>query len=91
MTWTILLTPSAARSLRRLDPQIRQHVVLAFEQLAVDPFRGKLLHFDLEGLRSWRTGEFRIIYRLIKDRLEIHVVALGHRRDVYERLRRNRH
>jgi len=34
------------------------------------------------------AGDFRIVYRVIEDRIEILVVAVGHRRDVYERLRR---
>jgi mRNA interferase RelE/StbE len=52
-----------------------------------DPLRGKPLQLALKGLRSWRTGDFRIVYRIVQDRLEILVVALGHRREVYERLR----
>jgi len=40
----------------------------------------------LKGLRSWRTGDFRIVYRVVESRVEILVVAIGHRRDVYERL-----
>jgi mRNA-degrading endonuclease RelE of RelBE toxin-antitoxin system len=53
-----------------------------------DPLRGKALHMTLKGLRSWRTGDFRIVYRAIENRLEIHVVAGGHRSEVYARLRK---
>lgn len=58
------------------------------ETLAEDPLRGKPLQLDLKGLRSWRTGDFQIVYRLIEDRIEVLVLGIGHRRDVYERLRR---
>lgn len=58
------------------------------EALGDDPLRGKPLQLDLKGLRSWRTGDFRIVYRVIEDRIEILVVAVGHRREVYDRLRR---
>ena len=40
------------------------------------------------GLRDWRTGHYRIIYRLIESRIEILIVAIGHRRDVYKKLQR---
>ena len=89
MTWTIRYTASAARSLRRLDPQIRRQVWAATETLAEDPERGKPLQMTLKGLRSWRTGAYRIIYRIVEDRIEILVIAIGHRGDVYERIRRN--
>lgn len=88
MQWTIRYAASAARSIRKLDPQIRSRVRKATEILAEDPLRGTPLQLDLKGLRSWRTGDFRIVYRVIEDRIEILVVASGHRRDVYERLRR---
>jgi mRNA interferase RelE/StbE len=86
--WTIRYAASAARSIRKLDPQIRSRVRKAMETLAEDPLRGKPLQLDLKGLRSWRTGDFRIVYRVIEERIEILVLAVGHRRDVYERLRR---
>ena len=88
MTWTIRYTSSAARSIRRLDPQVRRRVRAAAEALAEDPERGKSLQGALEGLRSWRTGAFRIVYRIREKRVEILVVAVGHRTDVYQRVRR---
>ncbi len=45
------------------------------------------LQFILKGLRSWRTGDFRIVYRIVEARIEVLVVVLGHRREVYDRLR----
>lgn len=88
MAWTIRYTPSAERSIRRLDPQIRRRVRAALDSLAEDPLRGKPLQMTLKGLRSWRTGDYRIVYRAVEQRIEVIVIALGHRRDVYERLRR---
>ena len=58
----------------------------AIEVLRDDPLRGKPLQLTLQGLRSWRTGDWRIVYRVVDQRLEILVVAVGHRRDVYDRL-----
>ena len=33
-----------------------------------------------------RTGNYRIVYQIIEDRLVILVVKVGHRKDVYKRL-----
>ncbi len=87
MAWTILYAASAARTLRKLDPQIRRRVRAALDQLARDPERGKPLQLTLKGLRSWRTGDYRIVYRVVETRVEILVVAVGHRREVFDRLR----
>jgi len=56
--------------------------------LREDPWRGKLLQMSLRGLRSWRTGAFRIVYRIQEEQIEILVLAVGHRRNVYDEIRR---
>jgi mRNA interferase RelE/StbE len=33
-----------------------------------------------------RTGNYRIVYQIIEDRLVILVVKIGHRKDLYKRL-----
>lgn len=87
MAWTVLYAASAAKSIRKLDPGTRERVRVAVDALASDPERGKPLQLTLKGLRSWRAGDFRIIYRTYRERIEVLVVAVGHRRDVYDRLR----
>ena len=87
MSWTISYTRSAAKAIRGLDPQVRSKVRVAIEKLVEDPTRGKPLQLTLRGLRSWRTGDWRIVYRATREHLEILVIAVGHRRDVYARLR----
>lgn len=87
MAWTVEYAPSAAKAIRGLDPQVRARVRAAIETLTEDPTRGKPLQLTLRGLRSWRTGDWRIVYRATQETLEILVVAVGHRREVYDRLR----
>jgi mRNA interferase RelE/StbE len=87
VTWKVEYTQSAARALRKLDPPVRRQVKAAVERLAEDPTRGKPLRLTLQGLRSWRTGEWRIVYRTENDRVVVLVIAVGHRREVYDRLR----
>ena len=86
MAWTLVYTTSAARAIRKLDPAVRRRVFAALQRLMGEPERGKPLQLFLKGLRSWRTGDYRIVYRVIEARIEILVVAIGHRRDVYAKL-----
>ena len=87
MAWTVLYAASAAKAIRKLDPGVRRRVKAAIEALSEDPFRGKPLQLTLKGLRSWRTGDYRIIYRIVQERIEVAVVSAGHRRQIYDRLR----
>ena len=88
MTWTLVYATSAARAIKRLDPAVRRRLLAALQKLRGDPERGKPLLLALKGLRSLRTGDYRIVYRVIESRVEILVVAIGHRRDVYARARK---
>lgn len=45
---------------------------------------GKPLTGNLKGLWSCRAGDFRIICQLQKESKTVFVVAIGHRRGVYE-------
>ncbi len=88
MTWEVVYTLTAKAAIRKLDPGTRNRVRAAVEELSRDPLQGKPLSFTLKGLRSWRTGDWRIVYKAEAERVVVVVVTVGHRRDVYERVRR---
>ncbi len=85
MSWSIELEPAARRSLNRLPEKIRD-AALAFIHgpLTEDPHRlGKPLGRELAGLHSARRGSYRIVYRIIDERVLVQVVKVGPRSDVY--------
>lgn len=83
-TYRIELRPGAARSLRKLDPQVRRRIQGAIALLAQDPRPpGARALQGRPGLRV-RVGDYRIIYTVNDDVLLVVVVRLGHRRDVYD-------
>jgi mRNA interferase RelE/StbE len=87
LTWTVRYTETAAKAIRKLDPQIKARVRAAVDALREDPHRGKPLQLTLKGLYSWRTGDWRIVYRIEARKIAILVVTVGHRREVYDRVR----
>ena len=72
-----------AEFIRRLHPAIKQKVRAALSAVLADPACGKRLRNGLEGLRSYRIGRLRLIYRTRVPE-EVEVVAIGPRRYVYE-------
>ena len=85
MSWTVRYTETAARAIKKLDPTVRKRVRAAIDALCEDPHRGKPLQLTLKGLYSWRTGDWRTIYRIDGQKIEVLVITVGHRRDVYTR------
>ena len=76
--------PRALRDLiRHLPPELKAKVKAALRSIADDPYRAKELREQLAGLRSYRIGRFRVIYRVVGSMVQI--VALGPRADIYER------
>ena len=79
------ITPAGLRHLDRLPGKVR-HAALAtiFGPIAENPHRaGKSLTGELEGLRSARRGDYRIIYEIIEDEAVVAIHRIQHRRHVY--------
>ena len=62
----------------------RQQIKRAIEErLTKEPIKlGKPLKYSLFGFRRLRVGDWRIIYRITGN--EIEIVKIGNRKDIYE-------
>ena len=85
MAYQIRFLPSASRSLKKLSIQVVHQLQPYFDQRAHNPrppgckkLRGK------DNLWRVRAGDYRIIYQIDDGRLIVVVVALGHRKDIYQ-------
>ncbi|BAH51836.1 MAG TPA: type II toxin-antitoxin system RelE/ParE family toxin [Mycobacterium sp.] len=86
MIYEVSLTPAAARQLRKFDPQVRRRVQAAIELLATEP-RPPAATRLVGGNGEWRvrTGDYRIVYEIVDERLLVLVLTVGHRREIYQR------
>lgn len=84
MAYRILVPPHVEKQITRLHPQLKQKIRAALDDLATDPFQGKALKEDLTGLYSYRVARYRIIYSIHRRILEVHVIALGPRKTIYQ-------
>ena len=83
MTLLRLRVPDdVADAVRALHPDLKQKVRLALKAILEQPTCGKALKDELAGLRSYRVGRFRVVYRLAGDR-PIELVAIGPRKSIY--------
>ncbi len=85
--YSIKYTKEAKRKIERLDPSIRVVIKKVIESLSSNPYKGKPLSYELAGLYSLRTSDYRIIYRIKEKQLIIIVISVGHRKEIYKRLK----
>jgi mRNA interferase RelE/StbE len=83
--YRIELRPAAVRALRKLDKPTRLRIQGVIALLAEDP-RPPAAR-ALQGRPGWRVrvGAYRVIYTVADDVLLVLIVALGHRREIYDR------
>ncbi|HEU0207310.1 MAG TPA: type II toxin-antitoxin system RelE/ParE family toxin [Pseudolysinimonas sp.] len=85
MSWDVQLAPAAVRGLERLPPRIAAAVVeFVTATLPTNPERmSKPLRGDLDGLRSARRGDYRVLFSLDEAMGTLIVERIAHRADVY--------
>jgi mRNA-degrading endonuclease RelE of RelBE toxin-antitoxin system len=71
-----------AKLVRGMHPALKRKTRASLVAVLSDPSTGKALKDELAGLRSFRIGTFRIIYRVTRNVVEI--VAIGPRGRIYE-------
>ena len=83
MKHRLRIPAEVAELIRGLHPGIKSKVRAALQAVLSSPTCGKPLKEELSGLRSYRIGQFRIIYRIAQDQTT-EVVAVGPRRHIYQ-------
>ena len=71
---------------RSLHPDLKPKIRATLDGLLSDTAHGKLLQGQLLGFNSVRVGRLRVVYRLVRDIVEI--LTIGPRRTVYEEAER---
>jgi mRNA-degrading endonuclease RelE of RelBE toxin-antitoxin system len=71
-----------AELVRGMHPTLKRKTRATLKTILADPSSGRALKNELAGLRSFRVGTFRIVYRVIRNVVEI--VSIGPRERIYE-------
>lgn len=81
--FNIVFAPVAEKQLMKLQRFVRVRVVNAIAKLANNPHLGKQLKAELKDYRSLRVGSYRVIYFIRKKRIQIEIIRVAHRKEVY--------
>jgi mRNA interferase RelE/StbE len=86
--WQVEFDQDAAKDLRKIGKPAATLILMYLRTriaTAEDPRRfGKALFGDLKGLWRYRVGDYRIVARIEDERFIVLVLAVGHRREVYD-------
>ena len=84
LKYRLKVTDKTAELIRSLHPDVKATIKTALKTIIEEPYSGKALKDELEGLRSYRTKRFKIIYRVSLNVKQIEIVAIGPRKTIYE-------
>lgn len=82
MPYKVLLDPTAAKALKKLDDPAKTRIKKALRELAEDPCEAGE---PLNPSDYWkiRIGDYRAIYEINREKQEVIVLFIGHRKNVY--------
>lgn len=80
------IPPHVAEVIRALHPDLKRSIKAAIRAIAVDPECGEPLMRELRGLWKYHVRRFRIVYAVDRKVQVIRLMAVGHRRSIYEDL-----
>ncbi|MDP2666279.1 MAG: type II toxin-antitoxin system RelE/ParE family toxin [Candidatus Diapherotrites archaeon] len=82
MIYAIEFSPTSLKQLEKLERPTRERILAALERSRVNPFQ---FFFKLTGRDFYRmrVGDYRVIADISKQRVEILVIKIGKRENVY--------
>jgi mRNA interferase RelE/StbE len=89
LAWTIRVDARAAKDIGSLDRSIQRKIFKYLQArlaTADDPeSMGKALSGPLTGLWRYRVENYRLVCRIARNEVLIVVLAVGHRKDIYDK------
>ena len=84
--YKVEIPPHLSQVLRSLHPELRQFVRAGLDSIEKNPESGEPLKGELRPYWEYRVRRFRIVYAIDRVKRRVRIVAIAHRREVYEHL-----
>ena len=84
--YTVVLSKLAQEKFDRFvraDRKLGEQLAKAIDRLSRHPELGGFLKGEWKGYRKYRSGDYRIIYRIEHSRLIVYILTMDDRKDVY--------
>lgn len=86
MVWQISYNSKVEKDLKKMSVDVRKRIVKYInERVAPAPLDlGEELKGNLQGLRRYRVGDYRIICEIQNEIVTVLVLSVGHRKNIYK-------
>ena len=84
MRHSLIVHDDLSDLVRYLTPELKKKIRAVLDKICNEPLAGKALQEELQGLRSYKIGKIRVIYRLKSS--SIVLVAVGPRETIYQKV-----
>ncbi len=87
MMYKVVLTKKARVFYANADSILAKKIAKSFEILEQNPYSHpniKALKGKLKGLYRYRVGNYRIIYQINNQTIQVIIVKIAHRQNIYE-------
>lgn len=76
----------ARRNIKKFPKNIQERIIRAIEKrLTISPSEvGKPLIHEWKDHKRIRVGDYRVVYKIIEDKVIVLIVEIDHRKDIYE-------
>jgi mRNA interferase RelE/StbE len=88
VAWTVEVSESALRELDKLDPQYARRILKFLDNRVAESEDPRTIGQALQGAKfgefwKYRVGDYRLICKIVDERLLVLVLRIGHRREIY--------
>lgn len=80
--YQLKVTPTFSKGLKRLEKAAQIKILTEIMTLKKDPYIGKPLRGDWQGVYSLRIGTYRVLYTI--KAIEVNLLYVGHRKHIYQ-------
>ena len=84
--YAVVLSKLAQESFDKVihsNRKIGEQIAKSIDRIALNPALGEFLKGEWKGYRRYRSGNYRIIYRVDHGQLIIYIITIDDRKDVY--------
>ena len=82
--YELVYSPGSLKVLGKLEKQVQERILTALERLRIRPESCDIKRLvGMPGFR-FRVGDYRIIFDIEEEKLNILVLKIGHRKNIYD-------